>query len=40
MAFPFSPSDVEVGAVYRFSIYHVLELDDPTAIFPIEYEEV
>ncbi|ONG54810.1 hypothetical protein BKE38_09925 [Pseudoroseomonas deserti] len=40
MAFPFSPSDVEVGAVYRFSIYHVLELDDPCAIFPIAYEEV
>lgn len=40
MAFPFSPSDVEVGAVYRFSIYHVLELDDPREIFPIEYEEV
>lgn len=40
MAFPFSPSDVEVGAVYRFSIYHVLELDDPCEIFPIEYEEV
>jgi hypothetical protein len=40
MAFPFSPSDVEVGAVYRFSIYHVLELDDPCEIFPIDYEEV
>jgi hypothetical protein len=40
MAFPFSPSDVEVGAVYRFSIYHVLELDDPCELFPIEYEEV
>jgi hypothetical protein len=40
MAFPFSPSDVEVGSVYRFSIYHVLELDDPCEIFPIEYEEV
>jgi len=40
MAFPFSPSDIEVGAVYRFSIYHVLELDDPREIFPITYEEV
>lgn len=40
MAFPFSPSDIEVGAVYRFSIYHVLELDDPCELFPIEYEEV
>jgi hypothetical protein len=40
MAFPFSPSDIPVGPVYRFSIYHVLELDDPCEIFPITYEEV
>jgi hypothetical protein len=38
MAFPFSPSDLDVGAVYRFSVYHVAELDDPREIFPIEYE--
>ena len=38
MAFPFSPSDIEVGAVYRFSVFHVAELDDPTELFPIEYE--
>ncbi|HVY18100.1 MAG TPA: acyclic terpene utilization AtuA family protein [Rhodopila sp.] len=40
MAFPFSPSDIEVGPVYRFSIYHTAELDDPTEPFPIEYETV
>ena len=40
MAFPFSPSDIPVGPVYRFSIYHVLELDDSSEIFPISYEEV
>jgi hypothetical protein len=40
MAFPFSPSDIPVGPVYRFSIYHVLQLDDPREIFPISYEEV
>ena len=40
MAFPFSPSDIEVGAVYRFSIYHVAEVDNPTELFPIEYEMV
>jgi hypothetical protein len=40
MAFPFSPSDIPMGPVYRFSIYHVLELDDPREIFPISYEEV
>ena len=40
MAFPFSPSDIEVGPVYRFSVYHVAELDDPRELFPIEYEMV
>ena len=40
MAFPFSPSDIEVGPVYRFSVYHVAELDHPTELFPIEYEMV
>ena len=38
MAFPFSPSDIEVGPVYRFGIYHVAELNDPLEPFPIEYE--
>jgi hypothetical protein len=40
MAFPFSPSDIEVGPVYRFSVYHVAELDDPAEPFPIQYEMV
>lgn len=40
MAFPFSPSDVEMGAAYRFSIHHVVALEDPCALFPIEHEEV
>jgi hypothetical protein len=38
MAFPFSPSDIEVGPVYRFSVYHVAELDDPAEPFPVQYE--
>ena len=40
MAFPFSPSDIEVGPVYRFSVYHVAELEDPLEPFPIQYEAV
>lgn len=40
MAFPFSPSDIEAGAVYRFTFNHVVEVDDPCAMFPIEYETV
>lgn len=40
MAFPFSPSDIDVGPVYRFLLNHVVEVDDPCAMFPIEYETV
>jgi hypothetical protein len=40
MAFPFSPSDIERGAVYQFSMQHVIRTDDPLGMFPIEYEAV
>lgn len=40
MAFPFSPSDIEAGACYRFSVFHVVKDVDPLSMFPIEYEMV
>lgn len=40
MAFPFSPSDIERGAIYQFSLRHVVEPDDPLQMFPIEYQKV
>ena len=40
MAFPFSPSDIERGAIYAFTMNHVVEPDDPLQMFPIEYENV
>jgi len=40
MAFPFSPSDIERGAIYRFSLRHVVEPDDPLEMFPIEYHDI
>jgi hypothetical protein len=40
MAFPFSPSDIEVGAMYRFSVFHTVAPDDPLEMFPIEHETV
>ena len=40
MAFPFSPSDIQTGPAYRFSVFHVLEDADPLAMFPIEFHEV
>lgn len=35
LAFPFSPSDMRMGEAFEFSIYHLMELDDPN-IFKIE----
>ncbi|CAN5701778.1 acyclic terpene utilization AtuA family protein [soil metagenome] len=40
MAFPFSPSDIERGAIYEFMLQHVVEPEDPLQMFPIEYESV
>ena len=40
LALLFSPHDVAWGPVYQFAIYHVWELDDPLAPFPIEYVEL
>jgi hypothetical protein len=37
LAFPYSPSDLHAGAVYEWSVYHLMELDDPRALFPIRY---
>lgn len=33
LAFPFSPSDIPMGEVYEFSIYHLMAIDDPVS-FP------
>ena len=40
LAFPFAPSDISFGAVYAFSVYHLLHIDDPAVLFPIEVMEV
>lgn len=40
LAFPFAPSDVPFGAVYEFSVYHLMEVSDGLEMFPIEYAEV
>lgn len=40
MAIPFSPADVEMGASYEFSVYHIVDAEDPYHLFPIEYADV
>ncbi|NLX66653.1 MAG: DUF1446 domain-containing protein [Bacteroidales bacterium] len=37
LAFPFSPSDCKMGEVYEFNIYHLMKVEDPKTLFPIEY---
>jgi hypothetical protein len=39
LAFPFSPSDIRMGDVYGFSIYHLMEIGDPSG-FPLEIVSV
>ena len=33
-------TDEVLQPLYRFSIFHTVELDDPLSLFPIEYETV
>ena len=35
LAFPYSPSDFKVGAVYNFSLYHLIAVSDPVAPFKL-----
>ena len=36
LAFPYSPSDFQAGAVFQFSIYHLMAIADPVSWFPFE----
>lgn len=38
-AIPFSPDVLEIGDVYEFNVYHLMELDDPLEVFPISYQD-
>jgi hypothetical protein len=40
LAFPFSPSDISAGAVYEFSIYHLMEIGDANEIFKLETVQI
>ena len=40
LAFPFSPSDLTGGAVYEFSLYHLMEVENIKNMFPVKYVKV
>lgn len=39
-AFPFSPAEMQRGALYEFCLNHVMELDDPMQAFRLDVEEM
>ena len=38
IAFPFTPPEISVGPAYRFTVYHLLHVDDVDALFPVTVE--
>lgn len=40
LAFPFSPSDISMGPAYRFTVYHLLEVDHPCSLVRTRYINV
>ena len=40
LAFPFSPSDIHVGAVYEFSVFHLAEVDSFLETSRLTVEEI
>jgi len=39
-AIPLTPPENPIGPVCEFSLYHLMEVDDPCALFPIRYLEI
>ena len=35
LAFPFTPPEVATGPAYRFNVFHLMEVDDFPALFPV-----
>lgn len=40
LAFPFTPPEVMAGTAYRFSAYHVVEVDALEPLFPVHVEDL
>ena len=40
LALLYSPSDIKMGPVYEFSVYHLMEIEDPCEVFPVKFLDV
>jgi hypothetical protein len=40
LAFPYSPSELDAGPAYEFSVYHLMKARSPTELFPVHLERL
>jgi hypothetical protein len=40
VAFPFTPPELSAGTAYRFSVYHIMQVDELAPLFPVELEDL
>ena len=40
LAFPITPPELDAGEAYRFSLYHLMDVEKPDDLFPITIEEI
>jgi hypothetical protein len=40
LAFPYSPSEIDAGPAYEFSVYHLMKARSPTELFPVHTESL
>ena len=40
LAFPLTPPELDAGPAYRFSLYHLMDVEDLASLFPVEVEDV
>lgn len=40
LGFPFTPPELTAGDAYRFSVYHIMEVDELEPLFPVKMEQI
>ena len=40
LASPFTPLEIPLGQACEFNVYHLMQVDSPTVLFPVQYEEI
>jgi hypothetical protein len=40
LASPFTPLEIPLGQACEFNVYHLMQVDSATALFPVRYEEI